>query len=212
MSIVFVISAPSGTGKSTLANAILASDERIEFATSVTTRPPREREIDGREYSFVTKERFLEMRDVGEFLEWAEVFGHLYGTPASAVDHARERGNDVLLDIDVQGASSLEERLPKAVKIFILPPSAAKLEQRLRERSSDDDAVIARRLGEASREVGEYRFYDYIVINDELDASVERLKSILSAERSKRGRMERGVAPILSDFGIVRGAVAEASE
>ena len=212
MSIVFVISAPSGAGKSTLANAVLASVERIEFATSVTTRPPRAREVDGREYSFVTRERFLEMRDSGEFLECAEVFGHLYGTPASAVERARAQGNDLLLDIDVQGASSLVDKLPEAVRIFILPPSARQLEQRLRQRSSDEDAVIERRLSEASNEVGEYSFYDYIVINNELEASVERLRAILLAERSKRERMKGAVAPILKDFGILWDAVAEAGE
>lgn len=212
MSIVFVISAPSGAGKSTLTKAILDSDPRVEFATSVTTRPPREREVEGRDYQFVTRDRFREMQERGDFLESAEVFGHLYGTPVSAVEQARQRGNDLILDIDVQGASSLVSKLPTAVKIFVLPPSAAKLEQRLRKRSSDDDAVIERRLGEASREIGEYKFYDYIVINNELETSVGRLKAILSAERSKRERMERGIARILYDFGIGRDALGEANE
>ncbi len=212
MSIVFVISAPSGAGKSTLVNAVLASEERIEFATSVTTRRPRAREIDGQEYSFVSRDRFLEMRDNGEFLEWAEVFGHLYGTPASAVGQARARGNDLILDIDVQGASSLIEELPNAVKIFILPPSTAKLEKRLTKRSSDEDAVIERRLREASREVREYKSYDYVVINNEVEESVARLRAILLAERSKREQMERAIGPILNDFGIHRDAAAEASE
>ena len=212
MSVVFVISAPSGAGKSTLANAVLASIDKMEFATSVTTRPPRASEIDGREYTFVTRKRFLEMRDKGEFLEWAEVFGHLYGTPTSAVERARARGNDLLLDIDVQGASSLVDKLPQAVRVFILPPSATQLEQRLRQRSSDENTVIERRLSEASREVGEYRFYDYIVINNELEASVERLKAILLAERSKRERMKGAIAPILNDFGILRDAATETGE
>ena len=184
MSIVFVISAPSGAGKSTLANAVLASVDGIEFATSVTTRPPRA----------------------------SEVFGHLYGTPASAVHCARARDNDLLLDIDVQGASSLVDKLPQAVRIFILPPSATQLEQRLRQRSSDEDMVIERRLSEASREVGEYRFYDYVVINSELEASVERLKAILLAERSKRARMKGEMTPILNDFGILPDAATETGE
>ena len=152
------------------------------------------------------------MRDSGEFLEWAEVFGHLYGTPASAVHCARARDNDLLLDIDVQGASSLVDKLPQAVRIFILPPSATQLEQRLRQRSSDEDTVIERRLSEASREVGEYRFYDYVVINSELEASVERLKAILLAERSKRARMKGEMTPILNDFGILPDAATETGE
>ena len=212
MSIVFVISAPSGAGKSTLAKAVLTSEERVEFGTSVTTRPPRAREVDGQEYRFVTRDRFVRMRESGEFLEWAEVFGHLYGTPASAVEQALARGNDLILDIDVQGASSLIEKLPDAVKIFILPPSSAKLERRLRKRSSDEDAVIERRLGEASREVREYKFYDYVVINSEVEASVAQLRAILVAERSKREQMEGAIEPILNDFGVQTDAVAEASE
>ena len=212
MPIVFVISAPSGTGKSTLANAVLAHDDRIEFATSVTTRAPRGQETEGREYRFVTRGRFLEMRDRGEFLEWAEVFGHLYGTPWSAVEDARKRGRDLLLDIDVQGASLLIKKLPSAVKIFILPPSSEKLALRLRNRSSDDDEVIERRLGEASREVNEFRSYDYVVVNDEIERSIGQLRAILSAERSKRQRMERAIQPILRGFGINPDAGAEEGE
>ena len=212
MPIVFVISAPSGTGKSTLANAVLAHDDRIEFATSVTTRAPRGQETEGREYRFVTRGRFLEMRDRGEFIEWAEVFGHLYGTPWSAVEEARKRGRDLLLDIDVQGASLLIKKLPSAVKIFILPPSSGKLALRLRNRSSDDDEVIERRLGEASREVNEFRSYDYVVVNDEIERSIGQLRAILSAERSKRQRMERAIQPILRGFGINPDAGAEEGE
>lgn len=212
MPIVFVISAPSGTGKSTLANAVLAHDDRIEFATSVTTRAPRGQETEGREYRFVTRGRFLEMRDRGEFIEWAEVFGHLYGTPWSAVEEARKRGRDLLLDIDVQGASLLIKKLPSAVKIFILPPSSEKLALRLRNRSSDDDEVIERRLGEASREVNEFRSYDYVVVNDEIERSIGQLRAILSAERSKRQRMERAIQPILRGFGINPDAGAEEGE
>ena len=127
---------------------------------------------------------------------------------------ARRRacGNDLLLDIDVQGASSLVDKLPQAVRIFILPPSANQLEQRLRQRSSDKDTVIERRLSEASREVGEYRFYDYIVINNELEASVERLKAILLAERSRREQMKGEMTPILNDFGILGDATTETGE
>lgn len=212
MSIVFIISAPSGTGKTTLADRVLEADSGIEFAISVTTRPPRADETDGEDYCFVTEERFGEMRNRGEFLEWAEVFGHHYGTPRSAIKEARERGRDLLLDIDVQGASLLIEQLPEAVKIFILPPSKEMLASRLRSRSSDDGAEIQRRLGEASREVREYESYDYVVVNDEIEPAAERLKAIVRAERSRRQRMEREIRPILEGFGIETDAGMEKSE
>ena len=212
MPIVFVISAPSGTGKSTLANRVVEGDSRIEFAISVTTRPPRVQESDGKDYHFVSEERFLQMRDNGEFLEWAEVFGSYYGTPVSAVDDAQQRGRDVLLDIDVQGASLLKDRLPHAVRIFILPPSSGMLESRLRKRASDDEAAIRRRLDEAAREIGEHTSYDYVVVNDEVAAAVESLRAILSAERSKRQQMKPTVDSILSDFGIPSDANSEVCE
>ncbi len=211
MSIVFVISAPSGSGKSTLVNQLLRCASNLEFATSVTTRPPRVNEVDGEEYRFVSQDEFLEMRDNDEFLEWAEVFGHFYGTPRSELDHAREHGRDLLLDIDVQGAGSLIEKLPETVKIFILPPSRSALEKRLRERCSEDENVIKRRLGEASREVGEYRSYDHVVINENLNESFQRLYAILMAERGKRKNMERAIGPILQSFGIQPDADVEAT-
>ena len=211
MSIIFVISAPSGSGKSTLVNRLLRSDSNLEFGTSVTTRPPRMNEVDGEEYRFVRRDEFLEMRDKDEFLEWAEVFGHLYGTPRSALDHARRHGRDLLLDIDVKGAGSLIEKLPETVKIFILPPSRSALEQRLRERCSEDENAIKRRLGEASREVGQYRSYDHVVINENLNESFQRLYAILVAERGKRRNMERAIEPILRSFGIQPDADVEAT-
>ena len=212
MSIVFAISAPSGTGKSTLTRALLASEEGVEYGVSVTTRPPRGHEMDGRDYWFVSREIFDEMRRRGEFLESAVVYGHCYGTPTVALERARARRNDLLLDIDVQGASSLRKKLPDAVTVFVLPPSATRLERRLRKRSSDEDAVIDGRLAAASREVREYRSYDYVVINDDLADSVSEIRAILLAERRKRDRMERAIAGILNDFGIRADAIAEASE
>lgn len=209
MSTVFVISAPSGTGKSTLVSRLVARDRRLSFAISVTTRQPRAAEVDGEAYQFVTEDCFREMRDRGEFLEWAEVFGHLYGTPWSAVEEARSRGTDLLLDIDVQGAASLRQKLPGASLVFILPPSSEVLAQRLRDRSSDDREVIERRLGEASREVRSYRFYDYVVVNDDIDRSVERLSEIVRAERSKRENMESTVEPILRSFAVHEDATGE---
>ena len=202
MSIVFVISAPSGTGKSTLVRRVVERDSKLEFAISVTTRPARNTEVDGEAYHFVSKEGFLRLKEAGEFLEWAEVFGNYYGTPWSAVARARASGLDLVLDIDVQGASSLMKRLPDAVRVFILPPSSDVLAQRLKDRSSDDEAVIERRLAEASREVGSYRTYDYVVVNDNIEETVRKLHAILVAERSKRESMEPTIVPILESFGV----------
>ncbi len=202
MSIVLVISAPSGTGKSTLVGRLVDRDPRLEFAVSVTTRPPRRHEVDGSAYRFVSRESFFGMRNRGEFIEWAEVFGNFYGTPWSAVDEARSRECDLVLDIDVQGGASLIERLPGAVTVFILPPSKEELERRLRERSADRRAVIERRLGEAVREIRGGDRYDYVLVNERIDESVAVLHSILVAERSRRVRMERAVEPVLRSFGM----------
>lgn len=202
MSIVFVISAPSGSGKSTLVKNLMALDGNLAFATSVTTRPPRADEVDGEAYRFVTRDEFVAMRDNDALLEWAEVFGHFYGTPRSAVDDARRLGRDLLLDIDVQGAASLLEKLPDAVTIFILPPSRPELQARLECRGSDEPEVIRRRLRESAREVGEYASYGHIVVNDDLDEATRRLHAILLAERARRENMEQALAPILRSFGI----------
>lgn len=202
MSIVFVISAPSGSGKSTLVKNLMALDGNLAFATSVTTRPPRADEVDGEAYRFVTLDEFVAMRDNDALLEWAEVFGHFYGTPRTAVDDARLRGRDLLLDIDVQGAASLLEKLPEAVTIFILPPSRPELQARLERRGSDEPEVIRRRLRESAREVGEYASYGHIVVNDNLDEATRRLHAILLAERARRENMEQALAPILRSFGI----------
>lgn len=202
MSIVFVISAPSGSGKSTLVKNLMALDGNLAFATSVTTRPPRADEVDGEAYRFVTRGEFVAMRDNDALLEWAQVFGHFYGTPRTAVDDARRRGRDLLLDIDVQGAASLLEKLPDAVTIFILPPSRPELQARLERRGSDEPEVIRRRLRESAREVGEYASYGHIVVNDNLDEATRRLHAILLAERARRENMEQALAPILRSFGI----------
>ncbi len=211
MSLVFVISAPSGAGKSTLVERLRQCDSNLEFATSVTTRPPREQEIDGESYCFVSADRFKAMIDSDQLLEWAEVFGHLYGTPRSAVEQAFAKGKDLLLDIDVQGAASLVKKLPEAVTIFVLPPSRAALEQRLRDRCSDDEAAISKRLGEASREVAVCKNYSHVVINDDVEDAVRRLHGILIAERSKRANMQPTIAPILQSFGIQRDQNPEAN-
>ncbi|MEX2304267.1 MAG: guanylate kinase [Bryobacterales bacterium] len=200
MPLVFIISAPSGSGKSTLVKRLMESDPLLAFSTSVTTRSPRAGEIDGESYHFVTVDEFLRLKDSGELLEWAEVFGNFYGTARSVLEKARQRGHDLILDIDVQGAGQLREKLPGAVTVFILPPSRKELEARLRNRSSDPDEVIERRLRDASREVRNYKQYDYVLVNDQLEASFEKLRGILLAERCRKHRVEELITEILNSF------------
>jgi len=187
MSCVFIISAPSGSGKSTLVDKIRQVVPRLEFSISYTTRQPRGKEQNGREYFFVSRERFDEMKQRGEFLESAEVFGNGYGSARCFFEQAQQRGNDLLLDIDVQGAEQVKRKLPQAVRIFVLPPDRKTLELRLRNRSLDKEEVIQRRLVTAHREIEKYREYDYILINDRLEESIRALKAILLAERMKHG-------------------------
>jgi guanylate kinase len=187
MSLVFIISAPSGSGKSTLVNEIKRLVDRLDFSVSYTTRHPRGSEENGREYYYTSRDVFERMITNGEFLEHADVFGNYYGTAKKFLDDAIVRGHDLLLDIDVQGASQLQKRLPDAVSIFILPPTKEELENRLRRRSSaermTDEAIIRRRLETASREIEKYEKYDYILVNDHLDDSIDALKAIILTER-----------------------------
>jgi guanylate kinase len=198
--LVFVISAPSGSGKSTLVKMLLEAVEGVDFSVSYTTRAPRPGERDGESYRFVKREEFLAMLDAGRLLEWAEVFGNFYGTPRTVLEEAQQRGHDLVLDIDVQGAAQLKKQLPDAVTVFILPPSRAELEKRLRSRSLDADDVMRRRLRDARREIANYAAYDYVLVNDQLDRAAERLKGILLAERCRRQRAEAVLQPILQSF------------
>src|SRR5256714_7298347 len=188
--ILYIISAPSGSGKSTLVNELRKFVPGLGFSISYTTRPPRGSEQNGREYHFISRQQFEEMIDKGEFLEHAEVFGNYYGTAKSVLEEARRRGNDVLLDIDVQGERQVKEKMPDAVSIFVLPPSRADLESRLRKRSMSENVrseeVIRRRLDTARREIENYPNYDYILVNDRLEQSVDRLQAIVLGERFKR--------------------------
>ena len=202
MSIVFIISAPSGSGKSTLVHMLLSSLDGLDFSISYTTRAPRGGEKDGEAYRFVDRATFEAMRGRGELLEWAEVFGNYYGTARATLSIARERGHDLVLDIDVQGAAQLKKQLPEAVSIFILPPSRSELEHRLRSRSLDNDAVITRRLHDASQEIGNYSAYDYILVNDQLERAAEKLKAIFLAERCRKQQAEAVIQPILKSFAI----------
>jgi guanylate kinase len=194
MTLVFIISAPSGSGKSTLVAAIKRLVDRLDFSVSYTTRPPRGSEEEGRDYYYTSRDVFERMIERGEFLEHADVFGNYYGTAKKFLDDAMVRGHDLLLDIDVQGASQLQQSLPKAVSIFILPPTRQELEKRLRRRSSaermTDEAVIQRRLETASREIEKYPDYDYILVNDQLDDSIDALKAIILTERLRASGRE----------------------
>jgi guanylate kinase len=183
---IYIISAPSGSGKSTLVNEIRKIVSGLEFSVSYTTRAPRGSEQDGREYYFVTRPQFEEMLNKDEFLEHADVFGNYYGTARRFLREAAEKDHDLLLDIDVQGAAQVKQKLPEAVSIFILPPNRQILEWRLRKRSEDSDKTIQRRLDTAKREIENYDKYDYILINDQLEESTENLRSVLLAERFKR--------------------------
>jgi len=200
MTNVFVISAPSGSGKSTLVHELMRRVAGLRFSVSYTTREPRGQEQNGRDYFFIDRADFEARVAKDEFLEWAEVFGHYYGTNRSELERAAEDGCDLVLDIDVQGAQQLKKKIPTAVSIFILAPSRQELEQRLRARSQDSAEVIERRLHEAAEEIRNYWRYDYVLVNGEVNASVERLAAIVAANRSRRERMEREIRPILETF------------
>jgi guanylate kinase len=205
MTTVFIISAPSGSGKSTLVSRLLSEVEGLTFSVSYTTRKPRGSEIDGEAYHFIDRTEFERRLKAGEFLESADVFGNYYGTHSEALAAAKKQGKDLVLDIDVQGAAQLKERIPDAVSIFVLPPSREILEQRLRARSQDDEEVIRRRLADAAREIRNYRLYDYVLVNNDLNLAVETLKAVVRAERVRRIRVEENIQPILDTFGQTLG-------
>ena len=189
--ILFIISAPSGSGKSTLVSQLLTLVAGMEFSISYTTRPARGSEKDGREYHFTSRAEFERKVANNEFLEHAEVFGNYYGTGVSALERAREQGRDLLLDIDVQGALQVIERLPAAVSIFILPPSPQVLEMRLRNRSQAEhmtiESIIERRLSEAREELKQIHRYRYALVNDVLDQAATELRAIVMTERALAG-------------------------
>lgn len=184
--IVYIISAPSGSGKSTLVNELLKRVSDLEFSISYTTRAPRGSETNGRQYYFVSRPEFEKMIAEDEFLEHAEVFGNYYGTARRFLRAAEQHGRDLLLDIDVQGAKQIQDKVPDATSIFILPPDRRTLEERLRKRSEDSDAVIQRRLNTATREIENYKRYNYILVNDQLEDSIKALRAIVRGERLER--------------------------
>ncbi len=196
--ILFIISAPSGSGKSTLVNEVRRLVACLEFSVSYTTRRPRGSEEDGREYHFITRERFEEMIAADEFLEWAEVFGNYYGTALSALDTAREHGADLLLDIDVQGALQVMEKMPEAISIFILPPSPEILERRLRNRSQAEgvanESIIQTRLSQARTELQKIDEYRYALVNDLLDQAAAEMRAIILVARGDASPAEGDLA------------------
>jgi len=204
MSIVYIVSAPSGSGKSTLVSELFKVVRNLDFSISYTTRPPRGSEQNGKEYFFVTKDQFEAMIQADEFLEHANVFGNYYGTAKRFLREAEVRGNDLLLDIDVQGAQQIKQRLPEAVSIFILPPDREKLEWRLRNRGLDSEAVIRRRLDTARREIENYSKYEYILVNEKLERATDELKAVVLAERMRRS----GATPLPEELRLLAMAQA----
>jgi guanylate kinase len=230
--ILFIISAPSGSGKSTLVNQLRSDVSGLDFSVSYTTREPRGSEQQGREYHYVDRATFERMQQNGEFLESADVFGNLYGTARHALTDAIAHGNDLLLDIDVQGAAQVRRQMPDSVNIFVMPPSPQALETRLRNRSRAEgkvaEEVIQRRLTKARVEIENYDEYGYILVNDVLDHAVEELEAIVASERFHRGQLTRAavdmdrllpiadrcmrghamdrVIPVLTSFGVRESA------
>lgn len=201
--LMFILSSPSGAGKTTLADRLLKKDGEIVLSISATTRARRPGETHGKDYFFVSEDDFFRMRDNGEFLEWANVFGHFYGTPRSLVEDTLRQGRDVLFDIDWQGAQQLDEVAGEdVVKVFILPPSREELERRLRRRAQDPEDVVQKRMAKADAEMSHWAEYDYVIVNYDLDESEELLRSILFAERLKR-RRQIGLSAIVKE--MVRG-------
>jgi guanylate kinase len=184
--IVYIISAPSGSGKSTLVNEILKAIPGLDFSISYTTRAARGSESNGKQYHFVPRQDFDRMVKADEFLEHAEFDGNCYGTARRFLEEAKRKGTDLLLDIDVQGAAQIHKKLPDAVSIFVLPPDKKTLEWRLRKRGENDEETIRRRLETAGREIEEYDRYNYVLINDQLEKSIERLEAIVLSERLRR--------------------------
>ena len=184
-----ILSSPSGAGKTTLARALLASDEGLANSISVTTRSPRPGEAEGADYFFVPRDRFESLRDAGELLEWAEVFGNLYGTPAQPVMRALAEGKDVVFDVDWQGAAQIASALPgDTARVFILAPSAEELSRRIYARGTDSREVIEARLKAAALEISHWNEYDYVLVNSDVEESLRTLKAIVVAERHKRRR------------------------
>jgi guanylate kinase len=190
---LFVVSAPSGAGKTTLCREVRLRLSELAYSVSYTTRPPRAGEIDGTDFNFVAEAEFNRLRERGEFAEWAVVHGQLYGTRTSVLESALGEGRDILLDIDTQGAGQLRRRYPEAVLVFIVAPSLAELEQRLRERRANNPGDIAVRLARAREEIAMWRQYDYLIVNRDVKEAAEQLTAIVVAERTRTSRLRLGL-------------------
>lgn len=198
--LLLVLSSPSGAGKTTLSRRLLARDPLFEMSVSVTTRKPRVGETEGIDYQFIDDRRFAEMVAHGELLEWAEVFGHRYGTPRAPVESAVAAGRDMLFDIDWQGAQQLSEKMKHdVVRVFILPPSAGLLEERLRRRAQDAEDIVQQRMDQAAAEISHWPEYDYVIVNTDVAVSMEGLTAILAAERLRRERLN-GLTAFVRDM------------
>jgi guanylate kinase len=199
---LFIVSAPSGSGKSTLVNQVLREVPDLVFSVSYTTRPPRGHECDGIEYHFVSEEVFERMVAEDQFLEHAKVFDHYYGTARRAVESVCVQGKDVILDIDIDGASQVRSKVPGAVSIFVMPPSYSALKARLEHRGEDKEETIRKRLYWAVQaEISHYRDFDFVIVNEDLAFSVSLLKSIIYAERCRKGRLFERIESIINTFG-----------
>lgn len=197
---LIIISSPSGGGKGTLINRVIAECRNVSYSVSVTTRAPREDEVDGVDYNFVSRKQFAELIERNTFLEYANVHGNFYGTSRVTIEEETSKGNDVILEIDVQGAALVRERMPKAVGIFILPPSFHVLKDRLTERNTESKEALAVRLENASMEVERYSEFDFVIVNDDLEQAVFDLKSILTATGLRRDRQMDTIRDILATF------------
>ncbi|HMF58573.1 MAG TPA: guanylate kinase [Pyrinomonadaceae bacterium] len=195
-----VVSSPSGGGKGTLIRRVLKTVPDLGYSVSYTTREPREGETSGRDYFFVSMDEFKAMESAGEFLEWASVHGHFYGTSCSQVEREMNDGRDIILEIDVQGAASVRRIAPSSVTVFILPPSFEILKERLIARGTEDAEDLAIRLGNARAEVEHYREFSYVIVNDDADRAAAQLASIIYAERARRERQERAAERVLATF------------
>ena len=197
-----ILSAPSGAGKTSVARAVLERFPELRFAVSCTTRPPRMAEVADQDYEFLTEEEFLARADAGRFVEWARVHGHYYGTPRAAIDGALAEGRHVLLDVDVQGAKSLLSEYPFAVSVFLLPPSLAHMEQRLRARGTESEDALRARIAETVREIPQAKHYQYVLVNESLDETIRLFEHILRAEEQRRSRIANWKSWIEAAFGV----------